>query len=141
MGARAPLALIAVVLLGLYAFTMGALPPAGGPVYSVAQVTAGLRTHPRRWAGRSVAVRGVAMRPTPDGFVLLDHAQPPAQALWVASPSHNWRLEALVWAGVVARYIPGLDWHDGAGPPAVYRLRLPATWCAQGDQCPSRLAQ
>ncbi len=32
-----------------------------GPTYTVAQVTAGLRQHPRQWANRTVLVRGMIM--------------------------------------------------------------------------------
>jgi hypothetical protein len=50
--------------------------PAGGrpvptnQVYSVLQVQVGLVTHPQRWIGRTILVRGVALRPPFAGLML-----------------------------------------------------------------------
>jgi len=61
---RRPLALAArllvVALIGGGAIALWRGDPAG-PVYTVAEVTAGLRQHPVQWVGRTVAVRGVAI--------------------------------------------------------------------------------
>jgi len=51
---------VAVAALSYVApFALSAPATPSGPVYSVAQVTTGLRQHPRTWAGRTVLVRGV----------------------------------------------------------------------------------
>lgn len=55
------LALVTVIAIGGAIAAVRAVTPSG-PVYSVAQVAAGLLRHPRAWAGRTVRVRGdVAM--------------------------------------------------------------------------------
>ena len=60
-------ALIIAVLLTL-AVAAGTLPvfvvhnpAAAGPVYTVAQVQAGLARHPQAWVGRTVLVRGTLL--------------------------------------------------------------------------------
>ncbi len=135
--------LLVLAILGLFvlhAVSFGILSGGMGPSYSVSQVIAGLQRHPRQWGGRTVSVRGVATQIIPQGFVLFDRYPPlynRTQVLWVASAPGNWRIEAMQWEGMIARYIPGLA---STSSPAVYRLRLPLTLCAQYDQCPSYLA-
>ncbi len=46
------------LLAGLVAAVAGRPSSSAGPVYSVAQVTTGLRQHPRAWVGRTVLVQG-----------------------------------------------------------------------------------
>ncbi len=50
--------LLAAVIVAGGALALWPAEPAG-PVYTVAEITAGLRQHPGWWAGRTVAVRGV----------------------------------------------------------------------------------
>ena len=139
----APLVLVLLSLLGLHAVSLGILSGGMGSSYSVSQVIAGLQRHPRQWGGRTVSVRGVAVQIIPQGFVLFDQYPPlynRTQVLWVASSPGTWRIEAMQWEGMITRYIhiPGLA---STGSPAIYRLRLPPTLCAQYDQCPSYLVQ
>lgn len=146
IGVGTPFIIAIGALLALYIAAAGVLPFAKGPGYSVAQVTSGLRMHPRRWVGRIVSVRGVVMRPVPDGFELWDHnptpSRPYTQVLWVVSIGRNrWRTEAMMWQERAAQLVPGLGWFNSEGRAAVYRLRLPAAWCLQGDQCPGILVQ
>lgn len=136
----AVLVLTALGLLGLHAVAVGLLPLGASSAYSVAQVTAGLQSHPRRWAGRIVTVRGVALRPAPQGFMLFDQFPPrgPAPVLWVASSAGSWRMMALVWEEFLARYLPG---SGNVSISGVFRLRLPSITCAQGEHCPAYLVQ
>jgi len=62
---RRPLAialgfLLAAVIVAGGAIALWPAEPAG-PVYTVAEITAGLRQHPGQWGSRTVAVRGVAV--------------------------------------------------------------------------------
>ncbi len=137
-----PLVLALLALLSLHAVSLGILSGGMGSSYSVSQVIAGLQQHPRQWGGRIVSVRGVALQPIPQGFILVDQDPPPGnrpeQVLWVASSPGNWRIKAMQLEGMIFRYIPGLA---SIHSSAVYRLRLPLTLCAQYDQCPSYLVQ
>ena len=67
--------LVALTVGGLVAHSVAAARPAG-PVYTVAQVVAGMAHHPRAWYGHTVTVRGVAVlvewavqdQSEPDGY-------------------------------------------------------------------------
>ncbi len=62
---RRPIVIAAGLLVAALIVAGGALSvwPAEpmGPVYTVAEVTTGLRQHPGQWVGRTVAVRGVTL--------------------------------------------------------------------------------
>src|SRR5918911_45757 len=51
---------------------VGGRPVATNQVYSVIQVQVGLVTHPQRWIGRTILVRGVALRAPFAGLMLVD---------------------------------------------------------------------
>jgi len=50
--------LVAALIVGGGGLALRPVEPAG-PIYTVADITVGLRRHPRQWVGRAVAVRGV----------------------------------------------------------------------------------
>ena len=50
----------------------GGRPVATNQVYSVIQVQVGLVTHPQRWIGRTILVRGLALRAPFAGLMLVD---------------------------------------------------------------------
>jgi len=58
--ARAAALLLAALIVAGGVLALRPVEPTG-PAYTVAQITMGLRQHPRRWANRTVLVRGVAM--------------------------------------------------------------------------------
>jgi hypothetical protein len=58
---RTLLALLVLLLVGALALALTRSSPPTGPVYTVAQVVAGMAQHPRAWYGHTVTVRAVAV--------------------------------------------------------------------------------
>ncbi len=81
------LGLVGLVLIaGAVSAVVGRSPSLNGPIYTIAEVRAGLRTHPQAWVGRTVWVEGKvgslgAVVPMPGGSYglprNLDYLHPP----------------------------------------------------------------
>ncbi len=93
----------------LVAGSVAALLPegTGQPTYTVAEVTTGLRQHPRQWVGRTVAVRGVAI------------------ALYMVGSTGTGRVPASSWWSLMLDPVPHIGQRIGRAT-AVGQVRLNA---------------
>ena len=105
------------------------------PIYSVAQVQAGLTPWHNVWGGRTLWVRAVAILGRdvgtyPDAVELLDHAPAGSSSgfsAWIKQP--NLTFTALSWRAWLAHAIPPLRWTYGQRS-GIYRIRFfQPTWC------------
>jgi hypothetical protein len=129
-------ALVAVVVaIAIVAVVWGPSPMAH-PVYSIAQLQAGLTPRHNVWGGHTVWVGAVAalgsdLGGMPDTVVLADHAPVGAwsPAFTVVARPSNLTFALLSWQARLAHAVPWVPWpydrHRG-----VYRVRFfKPTWC------------